>query len=77
MLKKNEKKKDWTESKLREQRSNTEQTWNPIWTFNLAKTQWANQNRKVYTRQLFRDSSGNAHNIRTCTYICLCKVFIW
>lgn len=29
MLKKNEKKKT-TESKLREQRSNTEQTWNPI-----------------------------------------------
>lgn len=26
MWKKNEKKKDWTESKLREQRSNTEQT---------------------------------------------------
>lgn len=37
MLKKNEKKEDWTESKLKEQRSNTEQTWNPSWTFNLAK----------------------------------------
>lgn len=29
----------------------------------------------ICTRQLFRDSSGNAHNKRTCTYICMRKVF--